>query len=375
MNELAPEDALRINVLLANQPQAIRIDESRMCLYGLTAAGEAQIQLNPVCRDEQYVKQVRELLSNHYLGSPSGYPVSIQRWVRMGQSRIENHEELLLLGEPNAVIAVVYSEGLTDELARRAWWAMEDAENARQMLRSADIAQAEVGRRLADFLVEFLPFETEAQEIMETVRLVLQPDLISAHTKENLWQRAKRKNAIYVGFLAALPDDLPGSTSANANFSELSDDLKSLSEQGNELAGLLCKIFSSQGQQWLDTLSRVFEKPASQDVINLALGVLANYFSAAAADTPLDEPLEQLIYEANSWVANSEDESVKAILTLFPQLAPQLQAVRVLSAAGYNMVRPVFSKSTAMGSLMRKQLKPVMSLLQQQLGCLRAGQM
>ena len=135
MIELAPEDALRVNVMLANQPQAVRIDESRMCLYALTDSGEIQIQLNPTCRDEPYVKQVRELLSNHYLGSPSGYPITIQRWARMGQNRIENMDELLLLGEPSAVIAVVYSQGLTDDLARRAWWAMEDAENARQMLR------------------------------------------------------------------------------------------------------------------------------------------------------------------------------------------------------------------------------------------------
>ncbi len=371
MHDLAPEDALRINVLLANQPQAIRIDESRMCLYGLTAAGEAEIKLNPLCRDEQYVKQVRELLSNHYLGSPSGYPVSIQRWVRMGQTRIENREELLLLGEPSAVVAVVYSEELSDELARRAWWAMEDAENARQMLRTTAIAKSDLGRQLADYLVEFLPFETEAEQIMETVRLILQPGLISAETKTSLWNRARRKNAIYVGFLAALPDDLPRHIAPQAHFSDLSGDLKRLSEQGNELAGLLVQVFSSQGQQWLDTLGRVFEKPSNQEVINQALDVVGTYFNAAAAETPLDEPLEQLIQEAASWVEKGEDERANSILTLFPQLATQLQAIRVLSAAGYNMVRPVFSKSTAMGSLMRRQINPIMTQLQQQLDCLQ----
>jgi hypothetical protein len=52
----------------------------------------------------------------------------------MGQMRDESLEQLLMLGEPEAVVAAVGSPGLTEELARRAWWAMEDAENARRML-------------------------------------------------------------------------------------------------------------------------------------------------------------------------------------------------------------------------------------------------
>ena len=36
---LAAEDALRLNVLLANQPLAIRINESTMTVHGLTVRG------------------------------------------------------------------------------------------------------------------------------------------------------------------------------------------------------------------------------------------------------------------------------------------------------------------------------------------------
>ncbi|MBA1330869.1 sulfur reduction protein DsrS, partial [Candidatus Endoriftia persephone str. Guaymas] len=69
---LSSEDALRLNVLLANKPKAIRIDESSMILYGLSEKGEAKVSLNPNCRDEQYLRQVRETLSGHVLGSPGG---------------------------------------------------------------------------------------------------------------------------------------------------------------------------------------------------------------------------------------------------------------------------------------------------------------
>ena len=117
--ELSSQDSLRLNVLLANQPQAIRINESTMTVHGLSVDGEARIQLNPTGRAEQYLKRVKELLSGHVLGSPGGYPVYLQRWTRMGQMRDDSLEQLLLLGEPEAVVATVCAQGLTDELARR----------------------------------------------------------------------------------------------------------------------------------------------------------------------------------------------------------------------------------------------------------------
>lgn len=371
MLELAPEDALRINVLLANQPQAIRIDESRMYLYGLTDSGEVKIQLSPNCRSEQYLKRVRELLSDRYLGSPSGFPATTERWARMGQNRIDNLDELLLLGEPNAVIAVVYAEGLTGELAQRAWWAMEDAENARQMLRVQAVVESEMAPELAAYLVEFLPFETETEEVMETVRLVLQTGLISVDARHALWRKARRKTAMYVGFLAALPHELPGEAYPHAEFAQVGDDLATLAEQGNELAGLLHQILSARGQLWLDTLGKILEKPGNQDVVNQALEVVAGYFNAAAAETKLDYTMEQLMDEAEAWVESDQDEQLTSVLAHCPQLKFQLRAIRVLAGSGYNMVRPVFGRSTAIGSLMRRQLEPVLTPFKQQLDCLQ----
>ena len=104
--ELSPEDALRINVLLASPIEAVRIDESSMTVHALSGKGEARVKLNPNCRDESYLRMVREALSSHVLGSPGGYPVYLKRWTRMGHARDEILESLLLLGEPEAVAAV-----------------------------------------------------------------------------------------------------------------------------------------------------------------------------------------------------------------------------------------------------------------------------
>ena len=172
--DLTPEDALRINVLLASQVEAIRIDESRMTLVALSEKGEAKVQLNPNCRDDSYLRRVRETLSSHVLGSPGGYPVYLKRWTRMGQARDEVLESLLMLGEPEAVVAVVNATGITDELARRAWWASQTSDNARCMLQQAAVVDGEMGAVLAEFLIEFLPFEEEAGNQIKTVSLVLQ---------------------------------------------------------------------------------------------------------------------------------------------------------------------------------------------------------
>ena len=62
--ELTAEDSLRLNVMLANALQAVRIDESSMTVQALSDQGEASVKLNLVGRDDQYLKSVRELLSS-----------------------------------------------------------------------------------------------------------------------------------------------------------------------------------------------------------------------------------------------------------------------------------------------------------------------
>jgi hypothetical protein len=85
------------------------IDESNLVLHALTDQGEASIPLAPTCRPDKYLRLVRELLSGHALGSPGGYPVYLSRWTRHGQMEGINLGKLLLTGEPEAVVAVVYS--------------------------------------------------------------------------------------------------------------------------------------------------------------------------------------------------------------------------------------------------------------------------
>ena len=370
--ELSPQDTLRLNVLLANRPQAIRINESTMTVYGLSEQGEAQIQLNPTGRDDQYLKRVKELLSGHVLGSPGGYPVYLQRWTRMGQMRDDSLEQLRRLGEPEAVVAAVCAPGLTDELARRAWWAMEDATNARHMLTKNAVVEGRMGPLLADYLVEHLPFEGEPEQQIETVRLVLQPGLLRPERVEDLWRKAQRKPAYYVGFLAARPHDLPGRTGPHALHGPLAAPLARLEAAGNALAGLLLRVLSGPGQAFVETVFRVFDKPSNQDVVNLTLDYIAVYFGPARPEGIADATLEDLQAEADDWVRTTTD--AQALATLPGLEGRQLRALRVLSGLSYGVVRPMFRDSTAIGSLMRRKLQPVLTPLREELTQLRRGE-
>jgi hypothetical protein len=352
---LSSVDALRLNVLLANNPQAIRIDESSMTLYGLSEKGESRITLNPNCRDDLYLRKVREVLSGHVQGSPGGYPVYLKRWSRMGQTRDENLEQLLLLGEPEAVVAFTCAKGITDELARRAWWISQDPDNARRMLNSPKVVRGGMGPELARFLVDYLPFETEPMVTIETLRLVLKPGLISEEEKLKLWQRCQRKPTYYLGFLAAMPDDLPADTAPWP----LSDDelrrLHPLAEQGNPFARQLLRIHSSSGQGFIATLLKVMEKPANQDVVTTLLDVLRAYLGSLRPTGDPDATLEELQVEA-------DDLSVEVFLLCrdaVTQRESELRILYLLSGLGYGALRPVLRNTDAIGSLMRKKLMPV----------------
>jgi len=74
----------------------------------------------------------------------------------------------------------------------------------------------------------------------------------------------------------------------------------------------------------------------------------------------VDATLEELADEARRWVDDPGNALVQQILDLDPQLAQKLRALRVLSGSGYGVVRPVFGKTDAIGTLMRRKLQPVM---------------
>lgn len=367
--DLSAEDGLRLNVLLNQSLQAVRIDESKMIVYGLTEKGEARVPLNPNCRDEQYIRRVKETISGHVLGSPGGYPVFLSRWTRMGQVRDESLDKLLQLGEPEAVVAVVHAPGITHEQARRAWWCMPSSENARRMLKNKGVASGEMGKQLAAFLIEFIAFEEESKNIIESVRMVLQPGLVDETVKKNLWSRGQRKNAFLVGFLKAMPDELPELTQAHHDLGMLQQKLHDLLENNNVFAHQLIRVHSAEGQSFLHTVKKVMKKLSNQDVVLALMEAIELYFSRVRLFEPTANDITELLNNAVTICGECEQHSnaLQAVLRIMPEAKPMIEAMILLSWMGEQVLIPVFSKTDAIGSAMRKKLQPLFGPLDQQI--------
>jgi len=357
--QLSSEDQLRLNVLVAQPLQAVRIDESRMCVHVLSEKGDASVQLNPTCKDEKYVRLVRQFLSTHYLGSPGGYPVYLKRWTRMGQARDDSLEKLLLVGEPEAVAAVVHASGLTNELARRAWWSNATAENARRMLEKESVVKGSMGQELAKFLIEFLPFEEHQKAIIDSVRLVLQPGLITEELREEVWKRGKRKNVYYIGFLQQTPNNLPVKADSHVRCEDVCKSLQAEVNGDNKIAKLLCQILSSSGQAFLQTTELVLSKPNDQEAVAAILNAIGQYFNKFENELPSWRDMHELNLYADEY--HQDHQEIQRLLTLDQSLLPQLKAIFNLAMINETLVDPIFGMTDAIGSVMRKKIEPVIT--------------
>ena len=360
--QLSQQDSIRINVLLRQQLDAIRIDDGKMIVYGLTDKGEAKIQLNPNCKDELYVKRVKEVISSHILGSPGGYPVFLKRWTRMGQARSDSLENLLKLGEPEAVVAVVGAKDISNELARRAWWIMPNSDNARRMLQSRDVVNGEMGKVLAEFLLEFLPFEEEPRNIIESVRMVLQPGLIDDDIREDLWNKGQRKNTFLVGFLKTPHNCIPQSSVAHAKLAQWQGALHSLNEKDNSHARLMLDMLTPDGQAYLKTIASVIKKPVNQDVVVALFEAIEDRFKDIRPKDIKYRDIEHVIKDTDEYC--SQNKALCEVVNLCPGSEELMRSLVMLSCFGEQLIAPIFAVTDSVGSVMRRKIEPVAKPLQ-----------
>ncbi|MGM0592922.1 MAG: sulfur reduction protein DsrS [Pseudomonadota bacterium] len=353
--ELSSEDALRLNVLIANA-EAVRIDENSMTVYGLKGEEEMKFPLNPTGRSDQYLQAVRAMLSSAVLDSPGGYPVFLRRWTRMGQIDNDQLDRLLKLGEPEAVMAVVCARNLSDELARRAWWCAPYSEHARRMLEAPQVVAGEMGRKLAEHLIEHLPFETEPRDMLNTVRLVLQPGLIDEAQKQKLWESGRRQKSYRIGFLETLPHDLPEQQPPREDLEQYRETLETLAAAENEYARHLLLMLEQVGQSFLEIAEDVLSNPADQDVASALFNALGRYFLKLRRCDGFRELAE---IEALVEQLMQEDEQLQTLLQAVPELEPEIRAMLTLAQVNEYLLNPIFGQTDAVGTVMNEKIEPV----------------
>jgi hypothetical protein len=246
------------------------------------------------------------------------------------------------------------------------------------MLANKQIVQSHIGKEFATFLIEFLPFEEDPLSMLISARLVLQEGLISEVEKLSLWKKAKSKNTLYVAFLESCPNHMPEEQPEHALFKEAQVALADLLSKKNPYAVILNKLLSVQGQTFLKAAESAFKRVPNYDIAGALLESIRHYLyvnvpeagqsaqqheSALALNgepqTDIDD-LNQLIEAIFSEHKSSScSAELRAIRTALPELDSQLRALLFLARSSQTLLAPTIASSTAVGSLMRKKLKPV----------------
>ena len=351
--ELTPEDDLRIQVLLQNDLLAVRIDESFMTLYGLTENGEATIPLSPNTNNDIYLKAVKAKLSEHSLGTTGGYPLYLKRWNRMGNTSSSRLNELLTLGDTEAVMAVANAPGIDLDTAKKTWWCATNTEQqssiAKFLLERSSVSNTDLAKELVIFLLEFVPFIAEQDILLSTLVVILQSKILTDEQNATLWKRTRNKTIYLVGFLIADPDNLPNhamSVAKDTNFT------------GNtQLEAVLAKSLSLSGQNFIHYCIVAFKKIPSEDVIYPLLNCIHLWF----------EPVQKFRLERNylDYIDNVEqylsspDDEVLKLLEHNKKLEDKIYACYVLSGVCEQIVYSAILHSGAVGSQLRKRIKPI----------------
>ncbi|CAC9655457.1 hypothetical protein [uncultured Gammaproteobacteria bacterium] len=336
---LTPEDTLRLNVLIATCV-AIRVDIYKLAVVGLTENKKEQtITLNPSGDSTKYIKAVQKLLASQILGSMGGYPSYLKRWSRMGQVGSSNLKSLLKIGNIEAVVAVANSQNLNDEVLDLVWWCAtntdQQAEIGRFLLTRNFVIKHPIGKQIADYLLEFLPFTDDTTQLIDTTNLLLQEDLISPQAKDRLWKQGQRKPAFLVGFIERMEGNLPN----NNNTIALDNNIKELE----------C-VNSEQGQIMLQTINHILKKINQEHVLYRTLEVLGAYLSHPMVQRLAD--IEQCQTQAENVLAQLglDNEKIKARL--------------LLAGVSEQLVVGTISAHSLAGSAIRKKLSNVLESIQ-----------
>jgi len=117
---------------------------------------------------------------------------------------------------------------------------------------------------------------------------------------------------------------------------------------------MLEKALSAQGQTFIATVALILDRPEVQEVVNHTLDALANWAAPLREADP-----------ARRAAARVE------LLAATPQFEADCAALDALAAVNADTVRPIFIKTTAIGSLMRRKIQPVVTPLLDNIAVLR----
>lgn len=357
--DLASQDRLRLKVLATRTVRAIRIDEDGARLTALTEEGEASVPLTPGANPTRYYRALRDYLSDTFLNLPGGYPAHIGRWTRMTSLR-RDPARLLLLGDPEAVMAVACAGDMDAALAADTWWSAQSLEIALALLRHEQAPGWPVAPELAVYVLEYLPFEERSATVTEALGRILQPGLLEASRVAGLWQRGRRRHTWRSGFFLGHPSLFPARIDDHPRLDELQLRLRNRGLENDPVSDLLLTYCRVEGRKTLAALRDALDKPGEQEVVSLVFRELDRRMNwpGYAGSAPRD--LDSAAAMADSLVARLHQERPVLLQCLDDAAVDALRSLAALCVVSDEMLAPVFGGNTFSGTVMRRHLDPLL---------------
>jgi hypothetical protein len=163
---------------------------------------------------------------------------------------------------------------------------------------------------------------------------------------------------------------LPVESTEHKSFSEYAEKINSLGD--NVFANMLLRLLSKEGQAYINTVDSVIKKPSNQDVVVLLFQTIKDYLESVRPNQTEYFEIEEVLADADKYVNTSatQFDDLKVILNTLPELKPLIRAIIILSMVDETLLRPVFSRSDAIGTLMRKKISHITTPLIQALSVL-----
>jgi hypothetical protein len=174
-----------------------------------------------------------------------------------------------------------------------------------------------------------------------------------------------------------VPDELPDQVEANPLWQDCLASTGTLVEQGNPFAMQLLRLLSPAGQAFLATVDAVLKKPSNQDVMVELLHALEKHAGGLLLDEYKNSDIEAIVHEVDMLTGAEAVDAIpgelQALLDAWPGGRHCIRAMLILALLGEKVLNPIFSRTDAIGTVMRKKLKPVTEPIHEQIAVLRSA--
>ena len=117
----------------------------------------------------------------------------------------------------------------------------------------------------------------------------------------------------------------------------------------------------------------MIKKPSNQDVVIQLFKAIREFFSTVRPNDVGYDDIEILLSDVNKYIdvsANQTDE-LKEVVEVSPELSAIVKSMLVLSLIDEPLLTPVFSRTDAIGSLMRRKIEHITTPLLSEISSLK----